>query len=230
MGARILRQESAAAGYAAEVNSSPSSPMHTSRTADERKITRLRQSSLEEYASWYLAREAKKPGAAPVAAVGPAAVTCMWQQHPGKMRGWFRNAATWSVVTLNSFAEVERLIFLESSWTKEEQLVIPDGAPNYRLLDRVAQNASMHSYFDRPRADRHRVYRDDLCTGRLSLVGDSRIALCTPEESEIRTNPAGTFYILDGVGRCLPFVTLVRSGGLIFTPVEAFLVERSVSL
>ena len=204
--------------------------MHTSRTADEPKITRLRQSSLEEYATWYLAREAKKPGAASVAAVGPAAVTCMWQQHLGKMRDWFRNEARWSVVTLDSFAELERLIFLESSWTTEEQLVIPDRTPNYRLLDRVAQNASMHSYLDRPRADRHRAYRDDLCAGRLRLVGDARIALCTPEESEIRTNPAGTFYILDGVGRCLPFVTLVRSGGLTFTPVEAFLVERNVTL
>lgn len=186
----------------------------------------LRLSSLEEYAAWYLAREATKPASPPSGETGPAAVVRMWQQHQGKMRDWFRGDVKWSIVTLDNLPELEHLIFLESTWTTTEGLVVPNGTLNYRLLGRVAENAARSRYLDSERASAHRKYLDDLCSGRLRLAGDSRIALCSSEDNERRGNPAGTFYLLDGVGRCLPLVMLLQARDVAFEPIEAFLAER----
>jgi hypothetical protein len=42
----------------------------------------------------------------------------------------------------------------------------------------------------------------------------------------MRDNPRAQYYLLDGVGRCLPYMALVKSGAIAFTPVEAFLAEK----
>lgn len=189
----------------------------------------LRASSLEEYAEWYLAREATKPGRAACTQTGVALVDRMWQEHKGKMREWFRGDVIWSIVVLDSLSELEHLIFLESTWTKKERLVVPDAGLNYRLLGKVADIAVRSGYLRFQEAWRHREYYAALKAGRLRLVGACRIALCSPEESERRKNPAGTYYLLDGVGRCLPLVMLLQAREIAFHPVEAFLAERTAA-
>ena len=185
----------------------------------------LRQASIQEYAIWYLTREANKSKRA-LAPLDPrVAVATMNQEHRGKMRPWFQQVAKWSIVLLDP-SEFERLIFLESDWTKTEGLVEVTARPNYRTLSRVAENAKRVEYLARPSAQRHRSYHEAFQSGALALAGDSRIAICTAGDHERHHNPSGSFYLLDGVGRCLPYMMLIQSDHLNYRAVEALLAEK----
>src|SRR5258708_31542632 len=109
----------------------------------------LRESSVGEYAAWYLRRDAEKCDRQPTGDPSHQdSVAAMRRQHLGKMRDWFESNARWSVVILDDPSELEHLVFLESRWTKNERLVVPDGSANYRLLGRVATNAMNSVYFE----------------------------------------------------------------------------------
>jgi hypothetical protein len=151
----------------------------------------------------------------------------MWDGHSGKMRKWFNESTRWHIVELDVVEDLPNFVFLESDWTKGEGLVIPNG-PNYRLLRRVAQNALACDYLSSlpPDHQRHKAYYDSLLRGSLRLVGNNRIALCSAEPSEIASNPAARYYLLDGVGRCLPYMMLLLERKAELVPVEAFLAER----
>ncbi|HUI84002.1 MAG TPA: hypothetical protein VL240_07260 [Candidatus Binatia bacterium] len=184
----------------------------------------LRDSSLEEYASWYLLREAQKTRTATPSAMQRDPIAEM-QHHEGKMRSWFDASTMWKIVELENVDEFSNLVFLESDWTREEGLVTNDGA-NYRLLDRVAENALRGGYLHRPSAHRHREYYERLAAGTLILRGEDRIAICSAECSEIAANPAASFYLLDGAGRCLPYMVLLKEKRLNEIAIEAFLAAR----
>lgn len=185
-------------------------------------------SSLEVYADWYLHRDARKPPPRNRVPETPEGrVAQMWMKHEGKMRTWFRSRARWSIVNLENEVELGNLVFLESHWTRVERLVIPGGV-NYRLLTKVADNAIASNYLARDSAAKHRNYSNLISRGQLRFEGDERIAICTAEESEQRTNPAADYYLLDGTGRCLPYMMLLKTRAVEFAPVEAFLAERLV--
>lgn len=124
-------------------------------------------------------------------------------------------------MSLDTLSDLRNLVFLECGWTKAERLVIPDG-PNYRLLEQVAKNAIAGNYLARTSARKHKAYYDQIASGSLRIEGEDRVAICTAEESEVRSNPAAQYYLLDGVGRCLPYMMLVVEHAREFAPVEAF--------
>jgi hypothetical protein len=149
----------------------------------------------------------------------------MWQRHGhGKMRTWFTDTTRWHVVMLDAI-DLANLVFLECDWTKREGLVIP-GTENYRILGRVAQNAMKSGYLARQSAHKHKAYYDALAAGSLRLEGEERVAICSAEDSEIQTNPRALYYLLDGVGRCLPCMIHVTAHKREHAPIEAFLAER----
>jgi hypothetical protein len=149
----------------------------------------------------------------------------MQRDHAGKVRPWFGNSTRWYIVSLDTVADIANLVFLESDWTKSEGLVIRDGR-NYRLLGRVAENAIAGVYLARTSACKCKAYYDRLANGSLRIEGENRIAICSAEESEIRSNPAARYYLLDGVGRCLPYMVLLEQQTREFGPIEAFCAER----
>jgi hypothetical protein len=185
----------------------------------------VRTSSVEEYCSWYLHRESRKGDQRPIPEISEQQVQimCQWHGH-GKMRPWFTDTTRWNIVLLE-VSDLANLVFLESEWTKREGLVVP-GGKNYRLLDRVAENAMISGYLARPSAHQHKAYYDALRSGSLRLVGEERVAICSAEDSEIQTNPCASYYLLDGVGRCLPYMLLTKEHAIEHTPVEAFLAVR----
>jgi hypothetical protein len=186
----------------------------------------VRASSLEEYASWYLRRETRKRNSDLTPGALQGQVEAMRQHHGGKMRDWFNASTCWHIVELER-SELAHLVFLECPWTKEEGLVIRDG-PNYRLLDRVATNAMASRYLARPSARKHKDYYDQLAAGSLKLAGEDRIAICSAEPGEITANPAACHYLMDGVGRCLSYMILLKEQKLEHTPIEVFLAERGI--
>lgn len=184
----------------------------------------VRASSIEEYAHWYLQRDRRKhPDVIADDAGDP--VELMRRHHPGKMRDWFSNATRWHIVSIDIASDFANLVFLECKWTKLEGLVMPGGR-NYRLLGRVTENAIAGNYLARPSANRHKDYYDKLATGSLRIEGEDRVAICSAEESEIHSNPDARYYLLDGVGRCLPYMILVAEHAQEFAPMEAFCATR----
>jgi hypothetical protein len=187
----------------------------------------VRESSLEEYALWYLQREARKPGSASVPADTDARVETMRQHHAGKMRPWFDASTQWRISELDE-SDLADLVFLESSWTIDEGLVVPDG-PNYRLLRRVADNAIALGYLGRETAHKHKEYYDKFVAGTLRLTRADRIAICSAEPNEVAQNPSARYYLLDGVGRCLPYMILVAQDQSVPRLIEAFVAEKGSS-
>jgi hypothetical protein len=185
----------------------------------------IRPSSLHEYAAWYLRRDAQKGGSRSIPDDPEEQVRVMYQRHDGKMRDWFTSTASWYIVSLDSVSELSNLIFLECKWTKDEELVVPNGV-NYRLLGRVTKNAMNVGYLARPSAHRHKTYYENLAAGSLQLEGDNRIAICSMEEGEGHSNPAAKYYLLDGAGRSLPYMILIHEGKHKYRPVETFLAEK----
>lgn len=188
----------------------------------------LRTSSLEEYAKWYLEREAAKGDSRPIPIPQKEQVEAMWHRHGSKddkMRKWFNESARWHIVELDVVEDLPNLVFLECDWTKEAGLVICDGL-NYRTLGRVTANANDGYLNTLPPEHKHRIYYQGLAAGTLQLVGANRIAVCSAEPSEIEPNPAARYYLLDGVGRCLPYMMLLLERKVEPVSVEAFLAER----
>jgi hypothetical protein len=189
----------------------------------------LRPSSVEEYASWYLHRERRKGDTRPVPSAPKDQLEVMWERHGigKKMREWFSSTTRWHLALLDR-DDLARLVFLESDWTKREGLVIPKDPlePDYRILERVAENAMASDYFSRPDAHKHKAYYDALASATLRLEGDDRIAICSAEENEIRQNPSARYYLLDGVGRSLPYMVLSKAPAITYAPVESFVAER----
>jgi len=186
----------------------------------------VRPSSIEEYCSWYLFRESRrKDDQRPIPEGPEQQVQEMWQRHPGKMRAWFVKTSTrWHLVLLEA-SDLANLVFLECDWTKGEGLVVP-GKKNYRLLDRVAENAMASGYLARPSAHKHKAYYDALGAGSLRLEGEERVAICSAEDNEVRANPVASYYLLDGVGRCLPYMVLMKEHSVAYVPIEAFVATR----
>jgi hypothetical protein len=184
----------------------------------------VRASSVEEYARWYLQRDRRKHPDSIADNTGDP-VEVMRRHHPGKMRNWFSNATRWHIMSLDTAGDLANLVFLESDWTESEGLVIRNGK-NYRLLGRVAENAIGGNYLARPSANRHKEYYDKLATGSLRIEDEDRVAICSAEESEIRSNPDAQYYLLDGVGRCLAYMILVAEHTQEFAPIEAFCAMR----
>lgn len=185
----------------------------------------IRPSSLYEYAAWYLRRDARKGDSRSIPDDPEEQVHVMYERHKGKMRDWFTSTTSWHIVCLDAVGELSNLVFLECKWTKEEKLVVPNGV-NYRLLGRVTENAMNVGYLARPFAHRHKAYYENLAGGSLQLEGENRIAICSMEEGEGRSNPAAKYYLLDGVGRSLPYMILIHERKHEYRPVEAFLAER----
>jgi hypothetical protein len=79
---------------------------------------------------------------------------------------------------------------------------------------------------DREKAKSHKKYYDQFIAGNLQLIGANRIAICSAEPDEIRQNPNALYYLLDGVGRSLPYMVLVLQKQPVPKPIEAFVAER----
>jgi hypothetical protein len=188
----------------------------------------LRQSSLEEYAKWYLERQRDRKGdLRPIPEQPEQLIGAMWERHCGKMRKWFDESTRWYIVELDAVDDLPNLVFLECPWTKAAGLVIPDG-PNYRLLRRVSENALASNYLNSlpPDHPEHKNYYDALERAELQLVGKDRIAICSAESTETASNPTARYYLLDGVGRCLPYMMLLLELKMKPLPVEGFLAQR----
>ncbi len=187
-------------------------------------LQKIDNSSIEEYAKWYLTRENLKSGKKNDLS---KAILIMENEHQGKLPFFYKEAC-WEKVLIDKVEEFENLIFLEANpgWTYNEHLVLPRQGLNYRLLKNVAQNAIARDYLHTGlNPQKHLAYYESFLRGQIQLSGVERIFIHTANSDVVKENPKGTYYIQDGSGRCLALMMLLLEKKLTFTPVEAFLAK-----
>jgi hypothetical protein len=190
-------------------------------------MDRLAESSFFDYGKWYLEREERK-GHRLDRSIPPTAeemqryfeATCR-----GKYRDWFPRGR-WSVGRL-TFDEFKRLMVVDAAEARREQLVI-ERIP--RTLSNAAKNAIATGYFEilRTKREKHFWYYLSYIYGSLSLSGENRLVVCSLSGDEKHGSPEGTYsyYLHDGWGRALPYMTLLLRSRLEYQPVEVFYAEN----
>ncbi|MGA3335200.1 MAG: hypothetical protein ABSC62_13655 [Terracidiphilus sp.] len=73
---------------------------------------------------------------------------------------------------------------------------------------------------------KQRAYYESLERAELALQGANRLAICSAEHSEMDSNPSARYYLLDGVGRSLPYMILLLEQKIESLRIEAFMAER----
>ena len=185
----------------------------------------ISSSTFDDFAKWYLDREMYEKQGSPTPSAPEGRLLAMREHHSGKMQPWFTTRAQWRIYRLTSHEELKALMILASDWTRREHL-IPEGKP--RLLGNVSLGPE---YFTPDRDPRNYYHR--LQSGQIFLNGPNRFVLRTLNGSEreelapfrVRT---ARFYLHDGLGRALAYITLIQRGVLSFSPVEAFVAEEMV--
>jgi hypothetical protein len=184
-----------------------------------------RPSSELEYAAWFLRRAAFSGDARQIPNAAAEKLAVMRERHSGKVRSWFNDSTRWYIAELD-LADLEKLVFLECDWTKGNGLVQNDG-PDYRTLMRVALRAKAMNYISLACCNvKQRAYYESLERVELTLEGAHRLAICSAEPSEMSSNPSASYYLLDGVGRCLPYMILLLEQKIEPLRIEAFVAER----
>ncbi len=184
----------------------------------------LAAATYEDYVWWYLKREKYKGRQFPWPGTAEEALTCMREVHWGKLRPWFP-AGEWSIVRFEQAWELELLVFMHSEQTVTSGLLPQEGPKNFRLLGRVVENALADGCLAHKENARIAHYVSCFQAGSLSLVGESRLVICSSNKHEMAWNPAGRFYLHDGSARALAYLVHLRQGGTGESPVEAFLVR-----
>jgi hypothetical protein len=90
---------------------------------------------------------------------------------------------------------------------------------SFSVVRRVVENAIATEYLARASDPRNKNYYERLMMGKVELRGEDRIAICSAEPCEVRSNPAARYYLLDGVGRALPYMILLKEGNLQRMPI-----------
>ncbi len=205
-------------------------------------MNKVMESSYDEYIEWFLEREKReKPEQNPskVPRLARNRRKLMEKEHRDKTRPWYKSAG-WSIVTITQ-DEFERIIPIESDWTKEVGLTDWSLGVDYRLLRNVAHIAirkiGNEEYFiedNKAEMRGYERYYNALKHGDRRLKDKDRIVLHSLDDNERLGNPQGKppgnpcgfFYLQDGWGRSLPYQILLMEGYVAYEPVEAFLVCR----
>jgi hypothetical protein len=191
-----------------------------------------RTTSYVEFVTWYLEREYSKRGKA-IPALGSISeqMNTMDREHRGKLCSWFPSAG-WTILELESEGELFSLVCLASDWTRQSGLLRDEASLDHRILRSFVRNATECNYFSdltRPILHAENMEKRQRYISRLRVdptikfTGDNRIVLRSLSRGEKSSNPSGTYYLHDGLGRMLAYAYLISRRQLHFRPVEAFL-------
>ena len=219
-------------------------------------MERLKRIDFDDYARWYLAREAREKRRLPVPNFRRARATWMKIWHGGKMVPWFENQAEWWSCRIMTVAELEQLLVLPSAWTRAAGIVRTDEP---RILVNAARRAQQAYFFDRsPEEDAAMVCRANrlgrycfdnrqannapLAVPRLlayyrrhqdgfRIDGPDAIVLRSLEDDERREMEhfgcrKTQYYLHDGLGRMLSYMVLLQRGLIKFRPIMALVADR----
>jgi hypothetical protein len=192
------------------------------------KEGRLQESSFYDQGKWFCEREIKKGTRQAVDMIIPDTPEEMEKlfrtdDWKGKFRDFFvLPSSKWFIGTL-SFEEFRKLMINHDEMTIREGFVTEDMP---RTLENGAKHAIANNYFKeyKPGRGSHFKYYEQLLAGNLELVGNNRVVVISTESHEYGSHKKEdfSFYLHDGFGRLIPYMTLILEGKLEYKPVEAF--------
>lgn len=189
----------------------------------------LRAVSVDDFIEWYLGREVAKGNIRDIAGTRFGRHAQMEATQQGKIWSGYLSWS-WSLVEISS-SELPNLLILASAWVRDERLV-RDGV--LRTLDAAVTHALDSGYFARHfdgRVRHHSYYhayeRSTPSTSELerivlrTLLDDERSEVVTAGRNDV------SHYLHDGLGRSLPYLTLLREKRVEPIMIEAFVANRA---
>lgn len=180
----------------------------------------VRKSSAEEYARSFWVRENRK-NKTPIPSSPLEQLKKSREEggHPYKLPPpelW-----RWGIWLLTTQAEMEALMVIQDPYMEKHDFIVTPPT-----LGNVTRRAIGTDYFTGPKeGTQYRLFhewRNGILTDRIK--GDDRLCLQAVTEEERQKSPTSLFYINDGWGRSLPYLTLVTLGHEFF-PVEVYIAE-----
>jgi len=184
----------------------------------------LKRCDFDDYVAWYLARELRKGRRFRCPRSAAARHQLMERAHAGKLLPGISDWQWWQG-RIDSPQALAALLIPLSSQSVEQGLIDPTRP---RTLGVAVERLGASQFFERTDgagASPHpfRRYYQRLAHESLALRGSERLVLRSLTPAERRTAPrANDLYLLDGVGRALPYLSLVQQGRLRFRPIDVF--------
>ncbi len=187
-------------------------------------ITLLERCEFAEYAGWYLDREIRKGRRFSPPTNDAERLAQLSRNHPGKTLKWFSEAMWWRarIETPEALAQV----MIVSSRQSRIQGLIDDRRT--RTLGVAVDRLLASGFFkelDYPGLTTHPFHRyyNHLRNGQLVLQREERLVVRSLSVNERKAAPQGVqLYLHDGVGRGVPYLTLLRQGRLQFRPIDVY--------
>ncbi|MCB1743437.1 MAG: hypothetical protein KDK91_23880 [Gammaproteobacteria bacterium] len=187
-------------------------------------IVLLQRCDMDDYIGWYLAREVRKGRRFRRPRDVAARRQIMEHAHAGKLLPGM-SAWQWWRGRIQCANALAGLLIPLSEQSITQGLIDPTRP---RTLGVATDRLLAGRFFERrdpPGRAPHpfRRYYRRLATGALNLRDPDGMALrsLTPGERK-ETSAAGRLYLLDGVGRGLPYLALIRQERLRFRPIDIF--------
>lgn len=180
----------------------------------------IRKSSAEEYARSFWVRENRKNNTLiPSSPLDQLKKPREQGGHPYKLPP--SELKRWGVWLLTTVAEMELLMVIQDNYMKDHDFLVTPPT-----LGNVVRRAIETSYFETPKGGTQyqlfHEWRNGVLAGR--ITGDDRICLEAISDEQRKISPTSLFYIKDGWGRSLPYLTLVTLGQE-FHPIEVYIAE-----
>jgi hypothetical protein len=181
----------------------------------------IRKSSAEEYAHSFWVRENRKNKAIMIPSSPLEQLKKPREEggHPYKLPP--PEFLRWGVWLLTTPAEMENLMVIQDTYMEDREFLVTPPT-----LGNVVRRAIETDFFETPKTGtQYRLFhewRNSKLADRIK--GDDRLCLQAITEVERARSPTSLFYIKDGWGRSLPYLTLVTLGHEFF-PVEVYIAE-----
>ena len=180
----------------------------------------IRKSSAEEYAHSFWVRENQK-NKIPIPSSPLEELNKPKEEggHPYKLPS--PEFHQWGVWLLTTPAEMEALMLIQDEYMEKAGFLVTPPT-----LGNVVKRAIETDYFGTPKkGTQYRLFhewRNGVLADRIK--GHDRLCLRAVTEDERVRSPMSLFYVTDGWGRSLPYLTLVTLGHEFF-PVEVYIAE-----
>lgn len=179
----------------------------------------LRKCVAEDYARSFWVRENQKNGRPIPASPLEEMKKTFPDGHPYKLPS--PELRRWGVWLLTTPAEFESLMVLQDQYMETHELIVKPPT-----LGNVVRRAIETDYFANVKTGTQQKLFNEWQSGSLKdrIKDDERLCLRALTDDERLKSPTSVFYIVDGWGRSLPYLTLVYLSHEFF-PVEVYIAE-----
>ena len=181
----------------------------------------IRKCTGEEYAHSFWVRQNRKDPKTPIYSSALEQMKKPVDQggHPYKLPS--PELRRWAIWQLTTPAELGTLMVIQDLYMETHELIVKPPT-----LGNIARRAIETDYFANVKEGTQQRLYHEWTKGTLEnrITDDDRLCLRALTDEEGFKSPTSSFYIVDGWGRSLPYLTLVYLGHE-FVPIAAYIAE-----